>query len=99
MQYTRTDPKGIEAGIHPPTQRYSSYMREPMELDMRAEDPPYWDGVRTAGCSIFGTVQRASLAMGAVPPHACGGCRGCIMHDAAAQPHGRAFASRRAGVL
>ena len=39
MQYTELTRKELQREYTRMTQRYSSYMREPMELDMRAEDP------------------------------------------------------------
>lgn len=48
MQYTELTRKELQREYTRMTQRYSSYMREPMELDMRAEDP-LLDGVRTGG--------------------------------------------------
>ena len=39
MQYTELTRKELQREYTRLTQRYSSYMREPMELDMRAEDP------------------------------------------------------------
>jgi len=52
MQYTELTRKELQREYTRMTQRYSSYMREPMELDMRAEDPA--GTVREpAGCKAF----------------------------------------------
>ncbi len=40
MQYTELTRKELQREYTRLTQRYSSYMREPMELDMRAEGSP-----------------------------------------------------------
>ena len=75
MQYTELTRKELQREYTRLTQRYSSYMREPMELDMRAEDP------------LLGRCENRRGT-----PHACGGCRGRIMHNAGLrQPYGRAL--------
>lgn len=56
MQYTELTRKELQREYTRMTQRYSSYMREPMELDMRAEDPLLGRCENRRAAKHFGTV-------------------------------------------
>ena len=88
MQYTELTRKELQREYTRMTQRYSSYMREPMELDMRAEDPLLGRCENRRAAKHFGTVLGKELS----DTGAARGCRGRIMHDAGLrQPHSRAL--------
>ena len=63
MQYTELTRKELQREYTRLTQRYSSYMREPMELDMRAEDPLLGRCENRRAAKHFGTVLGRSLAI------------------------------------
>ena len=69
MQYTELTRKELQREYTRLTQRYSSYMREPMELDMRAEDPLLGRCENRRAAKHFGTVLGKELSdTGAAQP-------------------------------
>lgn len=62
MQYTELTRKELQREYTRLTQRYSSYMREPMELDMRAEDPLLGRCENRRAAKHFGTVLGKELS-------------------------------------